>query len=198
MYFFCCNCKLNLPSAYDDSQELFSSFESKIQTLETNLLSKISLINNSCQTALGKVTQEKSASLQKVETLGVSIRENHDKLQSSVSSLTSKVNDLQQENKNLQFKLNSLSSQAVQSTTSCHSALDTVNELEDRNRRKCNLIIHKLPLRILKIKIPFPLFAKMYLALMSKFYLLNILANNVIGLVCYLLFWKVRILRGKF
>jgi len=83
--------------------------------------------------------------LQKVEILGVSIRENHDKLQSSVSSLTNKVNNLQQENKNLQTKLNSLSPQAVESTTSYCSALDTVNELEERNCRKCNLIIHKLP-----------------------------------------------------
>ena len=62
------------------------------------ILSKISLINNSCRI---KVTQEKRASLQKVETLGVSIGENHDKLQSSVSSLSNKVNDLQQENKYL-------------------------------------------------------------------------------------------------
>jgi len=82
--FFCSSCELNLPSAfklYDDSQELFSAFESKLQSLETNLLSKISLINNSCQIGLDKVTEEKSASLQKVETLGVSITENHNKLQ---------------------------------------------------------------------------------------------------------------------
>ena len=92
-----------------------------------------------------KSHSRESAALQKVETLGVSIRENHDKLQSRVSSLTSKVNNLPQENENLQSKLNSLSSQTVQSTTSYHSALDTVNELEDHNRRKCDLIIHKLP-----------------------------------------------------
>ena len=73
---------------------MFSTFDSKIQSY----LSKISLINNSCKI---KVIQEKSASLQKVENLGVSIGENHDKLQSSVSSLSNKVNDLQQENKYL-------------------------------------------------------------------------------------------------
>ena len=58
----------------------------------------------------------------------------------SVSSLTSKVNDIQQENKNLQSKLSSLSSQAVQSPTLYHSAVETVNELEDSNCRKCNLV----------------------------------------------------------
>jgi len=46
---------------------------------------------------------------------------------------------------NIQSKLSSLSSQVIQSPTTHHSATETMNEVEDHNRRKCNLIVHKLP-----------------------------------------------------
>ena len=92
---------------YDDSKEFYSTIESKIKSLETSLLSKLSQINDS---EPEKVTQEKSTSLRQVKNLHSLIKENHDKLQNSVSSLTTKVNDLHQSNLNLQSKLSSLSS----------------------------------------------------------------------------------------
>lgn len=44
----------------------------------------------------------------------------------------------------IQSKLSSLSTQAVQ-VPGPYSAVEAMNELNDRNRRKCNLIVHKLP-----------------------------------------------------
>ena len=45
----------------------------------------------------------------------------------------------------IQSKLSSLTSQAVQAPHHHHSAIEAMNELNDRNRRKFNLIVHKLP-----------------------------------------------------
>ena len=142
--FLCSTCMQNVPSAfrlYDDSKELHSSIESKIQSLETNLLAKINLITDSCD----KTTQDKekaSTSMLQVQTLCDSIKKKHDQLQNDVSSLASKMNDMHQ---NIQSKLSSLSSEVIQSPTTPHSAIEAMNELDDRNRRKCNLIVHKLP-----------------------------------------------------
>jgi len=80
--------------------------------------------------------------MQQVESLCDSIKKKHDKLQNDFSSLASKMNDTHQ---NIQSKLSSLSSQVIQSPTTHHSAIETMDELEDHNRRKCNLIVHKLP-----------------------------------------------------
>jgi len=60
-------------------------------------------------------------------------------MQNYFSSLASKMNDMHQ---NI---LSSLSSQVIQSPTTHHSAIETMNEVEDHNCRKCNLILHKLP-----------------------------------------------------
>ena len=103
--YLCSNCMQNLPFAfklYDDSKEFYSTIESKIESLEASLLSKLIQTNNS---EPEKVAQEKSTSLMQVETLRFSIKESHDKLQNSVSSLATKVNDLHQNNLNLQSKL---------------------------------------------------------------------------------------------
>ena len=116
--------------------QAFGSVErkSKIQSLEAN----ISQITDFCN----KTTQEKaSTSMQQIETLCDSIKKKHDKLQNDVSSLASKMNDMHQI---IQSKLSSLSTQAVQ-VPGPYSAVEAMNELNDRNRRKCNLIVHKLP-----------------------------------------------------
>jgi len=140
--FLCSICMQNLPFAfklYDDSRELNSSPESKLQWLETNLLAKLNLTTDSCE----KTTQEKaSTSMQQVESLCDSIKKKYDKLQNDFSSLASKMNDMHQ---NIQSKLSSISSQVIQSPTTHHSAIETINELEDHYCRKCNLIVHKLP-----------------------------------------------------
>jgi len=140
--FLCSICMQNLPFAfklYDDSRELNSSIESKLQSLEPNLLVKLNLTTDSCD----KTAQEKaSTSMQQVESLCDSIKKKHDKLQNNFSSLASKMNDIHH---NIQYKLSSLSSQVIQSPTTHHSAIETMNEFEDHNCRKCNLIVHKLP-----------------------------------------------------
>ena len=139
--FLCSTCMQYYSSAfkqYDDSTELHSSIESKIQSLETNLLANISQITDFCN----KTTQEEaSTSMQQIETLCDSIKKKHDKLQNDVSSLASKMNDMHQI---IQSKLSSLSTQAVQ-VPGPYSAVKAMNELNDRNRRKCNLIVYKLP-----------------------------------------------------
>ena len=107
--------------------------------METNLLAKLNLITDSCD----KTTHVKdSTSMQQVESLCDSIKKKHDKLQNDFSSLASKMNDIHQ---NIQSKLSSLSSQVVQPPATQYSTIEMMNELEDRNRRKCNLIVHKLP-----------------------------------------------------
>ena len=76
---------------YDDSKEFYSTIVSKIESLETRLLSKLIQTNDS---EPEKMAQEKSTSLMQVETLHSLLKENHDKLQNSVSSLATKVNHL--------------------------------------------------------------------------------------------------------
>jgi len=61
---------------YDDSRELNSSIESKLQSLETNLLARLNLTTDSCD----KTAQEKaSTSMQQVESLCDSIKKKLDK-----------------------------------------------------------------------------------------------------------------------
>ena len=136
--FLCSACMPNLSLAfklYDDS----SAIESKIQSMEINLLDKLNLITDSYEKT---IHAKASTSMQQVESLCDSIKKKHDKLQNDFSSLTNKMNDMHQ---NIQSKLNSLSSQVVQPPATHHSTIEAMNELEDRNRRKCNLIVHKLP-----------------------------------------------------
>ena len=80
-----------------------------------------------------------------IELLRSSIIVNHTKLQDDVSTLSTKVNDLHSYYLNLQDKICNLNSQVVQPPPTSHSTINTIKELEDCNRRKCNIIVHKLP-----------------------------------------------------
>ena len=91
------------------------------------------------------------------------------------------MNDMHQ---NIQSKLSSLSSEVIQSPTTPHSAIEAMNELNDRNRRKCNLIAHKLP-EDSKDEETFLSICKDVLGLDAKLLPLSALANNVGGHVYY-------------
>lgn len=90
-----------------------------------------------------------------IELLSTSIRGNYNSMQENVSTLSTKVKDLYSQNVNLQEKFNNSKvlttaveqGEAVQVKTrvSIDSASKIVDEYNDREKRKCNLVIFNAP-----------------------------------------------------
>ena len=129
----------------DQYKLLVSSVENIAYLCKLNRLLPITVQANDfriCESSIVNVQNELTSRLEKVEA----------KLNETVKEVSAKIDDLCSSNNNLKQQITTTSETINSASVQSHSvprpassAQDIADELADRERRKCNLIVYNLP-----------------------------------------------------